>query len=205
MSWTLVLDPGHGGPRDRGTRCDALVEADYNLRFSRYLAARLWHSGAPARIRHTRTRDVAISLGGRGRLSADANAQLVLSIHVNAGPPGLRGGLVFHWPGDSVGLAAGSAIARALPAPLFRARACSIPATDNPYASDDWLQRPRAVLRPHASRGITPVLVELGYRTHPDDLAALLDPDVQWGLAVACEAGVAEARRLAPPAAGGSC
>jgi N-acetylmuramoyl-L-alanine amidase len=119
-----------------------------------------------------------------------------VSVHVNAGPPTLAGLETYHWPGDAVGAGVALAIQRATPAPLRRRgrRPRSTAAPRGPDTS--WLERPRAVLHPHASRGIPCVLVELGYRTAPDDLAALRCPAVQMGLASALDSGLAEAMRL---------
>jgi len=190
----VVLDPGHGG-NDPGACVPGLTEAEYNLCFANWLRLRIEHTAEPFRVHMLRRRmDDNPSLAERGRMSAELNADLVLSIHVNAHhEPHAHGGLCFHWPGNSVGGSVGDAISRAFPIPLLRRIAVGLPATDNPGPEDDWLQRPRNVIGPHKA---TAVLVELGFMTHAGDLAALNDEATKAGMIVACLAGLARFRQL---------
>ena len=186
----VAIDPGHGGPDDRGTLDAGFVEAEYVMRFGGYLAARLESSGAPVRTALTRCRDMSVGLEARGRIAHANAADLALSVHVNAGPPTLRGAMAFCWPGDARGRLVAEAFAAAVPPGLQRHASSVVEATGGYDPDHRWLQRPRAVMWPHARRGRSVVLLELGYRTHHRDRTMLLDQGVIWSLAIACEAGI---------------
>ena len=85
----IVVDAGHGGP-DRGMRGPIgsrrqIEEADITLAVARLLRAELKERGA--QVIMTRSTDTLIALRDRGRIANKANADLFLSIHVNAANP----------------------------------------------------------------------------------------------------------------------
>lgn len=82
----VVVDAGHGGP-DRGMSGpigsrNKVFEADITLAVSRRLRDLLQASGVEVVM--TRTTDTLIALDDRGRIANKADADLFLSIHVNA-------------------------------------------------------------------------------------------------------------------------
>jgi N-acetylmuramoyl-L-alanine amidase len=93
--WTVVVDAGHGGP-DRGMKgpigaMNKIEEADITLGVARRLRDSLRVRGAQlARgvdVVMTRSTDTLIALADRGRIANKAQADLFLSIHVNAANP----------------------------------------------------------------------------------------------------------------------
>jgi N-acetylmuramoyl-L-alanine amidase len=200
---TIAIDPGHGG-ESKGAVVPELVEADYVINFARFLALRLKHSAEPFEVHLLRERnDETVSLAERGRRSKEIGADLVVSIHVNAGPDQRQGGaMAFYWPGNEHGWEVCDAWLRAMPPPLYTARRSF--AADPSLPGDEWLSRARNVLEPHEC---TSVLWELGYCTNKKDLDALLDPATQSAMVSACLVGLARFRQLAErscqPAFGG--
>lgn len=195
----IVLDPGHGGS-DPGAVGNGVIEKDWTLSFCRYLMMRIKHGCEPFRVSMLRGLDTDMSLHDRGITSRELGADLVLSVHVNANDsPRAHGTQCYYWPGNAIGKQVAETISRSVPESLYRLIDRAIEAKDDPTTkADDWIQRPRHVLEPHAA---TAVLVEVGFLSNLEDAKALLNPAVQHGLAVACEAGLAEARRLIARAA----
>ena len=80
FKYTVVLDPGHGG-RDPGAVANGLREKDLNLRLAHKIAPAL--SGVKVLL--TRESDIFVSLKDRVALAARADADIFVSLHVNAG------------------------------------------------------------------------------------------------------------------------
>ena len=82
---TVMLDPGHGG-EDRGAVSSATrqQEKDLTLDLARRVAAGL--ARAPVHVMFTRNDDSALPLDLRVTLAANAPADCLVSIHVNAAP-----------------------------------------------------------------------------------------------------------------------
>ena len=81
---TIVLDPGHGG-RDAGaTGPSGLTEKAVALDVAKRLERQLKEQGLLVHL--TRTKDIGVSLRQRAEFAADRNADLFVSIHVNALP-----------------------------------------------------------------------------------------------------------------------
>lgn len=81
----VVIDPGHGG-KDPGAVANGIREKDINLAVSKYLLERLEKRGYDARL--TRSTDVYLTLQERTDLAHEWNADVFVSMHVNALPPG---------------------------------------------------------------------------------------------------------------------
>ncbi|QKF64440.1 N-acetylmuramoyl-L-alanine amidase family protein [Campylobacter corcagiensis] len=79
----IVIDPGHGG-KDPGTMGAGLKEKDIVLNIGKDLGAELTKRGY--KIAYTRTTDKFISLRNRTAFANKKDADLFISIHVNAGP-----------------------------------------------------------------------------------------------------------------------
>ena len=78
----ILLDPGHGGS-DPGAIANGLQEKDVNLIVSNYLGELLKNAGYD--VSYTRTTDVFVSLIRRSQMAAEKNANLLISLHLNAG------------------------------------------------------------------------------------------------------------------------
>ena len=178
----ILIDAGHGGPSDRGARYGGFDEADLNLRQAREIYAVLTALGHSAEL--IRDDDLAWTLTERAELAAALECTVAIVVHHNAGPAELHGPLFFHWPRDVGGRRVAETIARCMPDPLY-CKGSRVWVSDR---SARWLQRPSAVLRPYAERGISALLIEVGYMSNADDLAAVMLPAVRRGvsLAVAC-------------------
>ena len=86
MAKKVVIDPGHGG-EDPGTSANGIVEKDYTLRISEYMADRLTELG----IENALTRDSDVTLDSTTRpktaqsLFGTGSDVILVSNHINAG------------------------------------------------------------------------------------------------------------------------
>ncbi len=82
----VVIDPGHGGV-DPGTSANGIVEKDYTLMISKYMADRLNELG----IENSLTRDSDVTLDSTNRpkkaqsFYGKGNDVIMVSNHINAG------------------------------------------------------------------------------------------------------------------------
>jgi len=86
--FVAVVDPGHGGEKDGALGPDGLREKDLTLQIARRVAARLRKQGG--RVVLTRTADRSVGLAERAALANAENADLFVSIHLNALPGAAR-------------------------------------------------------------------------------------------------------------------
>jgi len=86
MAKKVVIDPGHGG-EDPGTSANGIVEKDYTLMISKYMADRLSELGIENAL--TRESDVTLDSNNRPKraqsLFGSGNDVIVVSNHINAG------------------------------------------------------------------------------------------------------------------------
>ncbi len=82
---TIVIDPGHGGKDPGAIGKRGLREKDVTLRIARMLKERL-QKKTKAKIVMTRNKDVYIPLEQRTAIANSNEADLFISIHVNASP-----------------------------------------------------------------------------------------------------------------------
>jgi N-acetylmuramoyl-L-alanine amidase len=78
---TILLDPGHGG-KDPGCVANKLVEKDFSLRMAKRIGALLEKKGFT--VLYTRTGDRFVSLPARPEMANAKNADLLISLHLNA-------------------------------------------------------------------------------------------------------------------------
>lgn len=83
-SFTVVVDPGHGGEQEGARAPDGACEKDVALAISRRIAARLKRTGA--RVILTRSGDVSVPLANRAALATAIRADLFISVHLNSMP-----------------------------------------------------------------------------------------------------------------------
>ena len=81
----VVLDPGHGG-KDTGCSGHSHLEKHITLAFTKELGRTIELLNPYITVLYTRTGDESVSLNHRVHLANQANADLFLSIHANAGP-----------------------------------------------------------------------------------------------------------------------
>ena len=88
---TVVIDPGHGG-KDTGTISadKKTYEKTLTLKISRLFADKIRAQYPDVKVLMTRDKDVFIPLNTRAKIASDADAQLFISIHINAMPPSAR-------------------------------------------------------------------------------------------------------------------
>ena len=86
MAKKIVIDPGHGG-EDPGTSANGIVEKDYTLKISQYMAKRLNDLGIENSL--TRNSDVALDSSSRPKKAQSfygtGSDVIVVSNHINAG------------------------------------------------------------------------------------------------------------------------
>ena len=85
MAKKIVIDPGHGG-EDPGTSANGIVEKDYTLKISQYMAKRLNDLGIENSL--TRNSDVALDSSRPKKAQSfygTGSDVIVVSNHINAG------------------------------------------------------------------------------------------------------------------------
>ena len=181
MRTRIVIDPGHGGGRDRGksTATGArgpmgTLERDVTLGIARAVVRQLGGAG-----RLTRTADDNPPLAERSAMVRACGAAMFVSVHANAGPRGARGAEVWiHDRADARSAALGKSIASALGGTVHAGTL--------------------AVLDPAAlGPGTAACLVEVEYLSHPDGERVLASRDGQNRTAHAISRAVIEHDR--PP------
>jgi N-acetylmuramoyl-L-alanine amidase len=180
----IGIDPGHGGDA-RGTSLPCGVgsidEADWALAQARRVEAEIHLAKLPVATVLLRHSDQYLPLSERGRLAKVNNCTLVLSLHVNAGPPTLRGLSCFVLSGDTYGKTVAGAILQRRPAELVGTCRALVECS----TADGWTANALAVI---GSYHCPCVLTEHGFaRT---DTKALLNISTQQALALAQVAGV---------------
>jgi N-acetylmuramoyl-L-alanine amidase len=91
---TIMLDPGHGG-RDPGCMANTLVEKDFTLRMAKLIGSLLEKKGFV--VLYSRSGDQFISLPDRPDLANKKNADLFISLHLNANPSASVRGLETYY------------------------------------------------------------------------------------------------------------
>ena len=81
--FTVMLDPGHGG-KDPGTAHNGIIERDVTLDLARRTGALL--KARKLNVLYTRTDNTWVALDARSRMANASDADIFVSIHVNASP-----------------------------------------------------------------------------------------------------------------------
>lgn len=200
---TIAIDPGHGGS-DPGAIANGLKEKDLTLATSLALKEEL-ESYDGVRVVMTRTTDTRPSentsadLSARVQMAARANADALVSIHFNSGPPAARGAETwypnassYNYSAHTQGRALSSAIQRQLTGLGLADR--GIKTRDNPYydypdgSTGDYY----AISRQAREKGIPGIIVEHAFLTSSSDAALLRDPAFVRSLGVADATGIAQ-------------
>ena len=94
-TFTVVIDPGHGGKDPGATGGSGLIEKNVTLAAARALADALRATGR-YRVVLTRNSDTYISLRDRPRIGRDQGGDLFISLHADSAPSaGLSGASVY--------------------------------------------------------------------------------------------------------------
>lgn len=188
----IVIDPGHGGV-DPGCHRDGILEKDLTLQVARLLGNFLADRGAEVTL--TRESDTELShltesertrhgrdLAARVLIAEEREAELFVSLHVNAAAsPSLGGAILFHHRASEEGRLLAEAILERLEK--------VVPGNQNGVLPRDFY-----ILR-HA--GMPTVLVELGFLTHDKDRRKLLSAEGPAEMAEAIAQGIEAYARLA--------
>ncbi len=173
---TIIVDPGHGGhdPGTRGTGYSFVPEKNLNLTIASNLAQQLRSRGANAVM--TRTGDWFVELSNRPAVATSSNAELFVSIHIDASRnPGASGMTVYMSKSPSIGSQqAAQHIHSALRAAGFETRGVR-----------------RANYKVLRESTCAAVLVECGFLSNAGDARMLNQPYNQQRIAAAIAEGVA--------------
>jgi N-acetylmuramoyl-L-alanine amidase len=197
----IVIDAGHGG-HDPGARGANRRESELTLAAALALKAELDATGR-YRTQLTRSNDTYVDLYERVRIARNANADLFISLHADAGgDPATRGASVYtlseqgasravrevtrgdnwhrdlHLPGrdpsvDRILLDMTQRITQNRSAQFARVLLTHIEAADQPMLRRSHRDAGLAVL---LAPDVPAVLLEMGFITNPDDERALADP-----------------------------
>jgi len=171
---TVILDAGHGG-QDSGavSRSTGAKEKDLTLDMVHRIEKELGSSFRTVLMRH---HDAFIDLDDRvARANRYPNAILV-SVHFNSGPAGVRGPETYYWRVDSHGLAVR----------CQRAMAAVSPAEQ----SNRGMVRRR--LRLTRNPEIPCLLLECGYLSHPAEAQLIQSPAYRQKMAAAIAQAIRE-------------
>ena len=200
----VVLDPGHGGPIDRGAiGPTGLVEGDLNLDVAFATQRLLEDRGITVLL--TRTADYGTTLSVRAGLADAVGARALVSIHHNA--PNANPSEI---PGSEVFVQTGSVESRRLGGLIWE----SVVDTLEPFDGIEWTSAVDAgvlsvvneegsdvygmIRRPQT----VAVLAELGYVSNPTEEALMQSPEYV-GIAAAALADAIETYLDNPEAEGG--
>lgn len=178
----ICIDPGHGGT-DPGAIAGGVRESDVALAYALELGSELARRGAG--VLYTRSADRTLDLAGRVQAANEHGAVRFVSVHANASASEAAHGFqVFHAAGSAAGAALATAIHGAAVRVTGPSRWSGVYPDESPHSGGRRLYVLRATRMPA-------VLIELGFITHPEERASLLDPPHREQLARAIASAVA--------------
>ena len=176
----VVIDAGHGGTQT-GAVYGGVKEKDLNLSIAKKLDSKLKELGIVTYM--TRSSDTTLSLYARSDLANNKNADLLVSIHNNAGSSKVIGTMTLYYPSSSKTKGKLSSYKFAK---IVQRNLC------NTLGSKDMgvIERPGlAVLR---TANMPAVIAEIGYMSNNSELAKLKTPAYQEKAAEALKKAVVE-------------
>ena len=183
----IFIDPGHGGSDRANKGPTGYVEADGNLD----MALRLQKLLAPYHeVRLARTTDQTVSLDQRSKMANDWGADLMISIHSNAGPAAAAGIETFRTARNQWGTEAAAKakeFAEAIQAEMIRktGRKDRGVKTRSGSTGLDFYSILRKTKAPA-------LIIEAGFHSNPEEERLLLTPVYRQQIAEAIAAGVAK-------------
>ena len=172
----VVIDAGHGG-RDPGAICDGIHEADVNLAITERIAA-LIEADERLDVRRTRTLDISVTLEDRIAIANDASASLYLSVQSNA----------CEYP-DAAGVVTLVSDTLSEGDPSWQFAEILQDAVSNATGARDRGVRAQDLYLHRAT--MPAALIEVGFLTHDEERAKLVDPDYQQIIAQGIYDGIA--------------
>jgi len=179
--FTVVIDPGHGGPDPGAIGLGGLRETDVVLDVSLQLARLLQARGVAVVL--TRTSDIDVDLPPRVSLANSSGADAFISIHANAlslSRPDVNGIETFFFAGGT-NQARSQQLAEAVQSQML---AISAGTPDRGVKAARFFVIRRTTM--------PAVLVEMGFVTGRIDAARLQDPAYRRRMALALAAGILE-------------
>jgi N-acetylmuramoyl-L-alanine amidase len=171
----VVVDAGHGG-KDPGAVSGGAEEKLLALAIAKLLSKQLRARGF--RVKETRTTDTFVEITERTRIANEEEAEVFVSVHLNASPSWVSSG---PWVLHAKPSKKGEELARKICAEI--GNRCKV----FPDESDAVSGRRLGVLR---GTSMPAVLVECGFITNSVDLSNLLDSTYQALLAEQISKGV---------------
>jgi N-acetylmuramoyl-L-alanine amidase len=183
---TVVIDPGHGGVDPGAIGVTKVKEKDVNLAVALKVKDMLTQAGVHVVLIREEDCDFGTSSGASSRkhedlahrrqVVADANADVILSIHCNSYPDRkTRGAQVFYYKESSQGPEAAKVIQERL----------------NQLTGRKRMARPDTFYMLRNTQGIA-LTVEIGFLSNPEEEKKLVDSDYQNQIALAIALGVAD-------------
>ena len=182
--YLVAIDPGHGG-RDGGSDYDAVKEKDINLAIAKRI--KTVYQSWKGQIMLTREGDYRVTelypnertkqrrdLSGRIKVAQEENADLLVSIHVNAASSALKGPMVFYQKDNETSKELGGSIIEQLH-------------NVERHQQQDLIGADYFILN---QANIPAVLVEVGFITHPEEREKLQAEEYQEQLACAIAEGI---------------
>jgi N-acetylmuramoyl-L-alanine amidase len=157
----VVIDAGHGGYQS-GAAYGGIKEKDLNLDISKILNTKLKELGIVTYM--TRDRDIDVSLYSRSGLANSKNADLLISIHNNAGMAKTNGSMSLYYPSSSKTKGNLSAYGFAK---IVQKNMC------NTLDSKDMGVIGRSGLAVLRTSNMPAVIAEVGYMSNPTELSKL--------------------------------
>jgi N-acetylmuramoyl-L-alanine amidase len=200
--FVLVIDPAHGGPDDGVQLARKVVEKDITLSIAT-LVKRNLEDAKNVTVRFTRMGDAGVAMTDRVGAAIKAQADLFISIHVNAGFEKEAAGYELYFPGFGAQEAAKGAPkgeSAAIVRDMVRTKHLN-----ESVRFAQILQKNLDPVFPRQARGlrsapvpilknftIPAVILETGFATNPNDRRKLQDESVQASVAKAIADSVRE-------------
>jgi N-acetylmuramoyl-L-alanine amidase len=200
--WVLVIDPAHGGKDDGVQLARKVVEKDITLAIAT-LVKRNLEDAKNVTVRFTRMGDVDVAMTDRVGSAIKAQADLFISIHVNAGFEKDASGYELYFPGFK-----GPEAAKGAPKGESAAIVRDMVRTKHLNEGVRFaqiLQKKLDPVFPRQDRGlreapvpilqnltIPAVVLEVGFATNPNDRKKLQEESVQAAVAKAIADSVRE-------------
>jgi len=196
----VVVDAAHGGADGGVSLSGGVMEKDITLQIAQMVEKELMQSGQFV-VRLTRSSDTAVTLEERIKLIRAAKADMLISLHVNAGFDKKSSGYEIYFPGF-----------KSIPGGQNDSKAILKDMVKNKHLNDSvklahMIGKNLAVIFPRKDRGlrdapvpllegltIPAVVVELGFATDAGDRDLLLNETTKQAVAKALSKGIREAQ-----------